>query len=350
MDQIKIVFVDVEEDYLMMLVMKFIESLGDKVDIVMITELDYLEKYLSEPHELNLLIIKDSLYDKRFERFMINHTFFLTEKEEIIDGTENSNKMIYKYSSIDHIFTKIASLSGLDKLDQKNARTTQLIMLYSPIGGSGKTYTSIGIARALGALNKKVLYLNTESVQDFNYYLKDQSYATREFEQALIRRSESMMEQFRDTIRRDTFDYLPPFEQSIIALNINKDSYQYLIQKIQELGIYDYIILETSSEFTYDNVTYMGLANKVLIVANQDVLSVYKLERFLSNIDYAQQDKFKIICNRYSNQEENYLVNRKQECRYEVLEYIRKEEKQSLNQTLDKYVDGGFQRIAYYLI
>lgn len=351
MDQIKILFIDLEEEYLMRLVMKFIEVLGDKVDIIMITDIEYLRQYLNEPHEINILIINDRLYDKQFERLSINDIYYLSESDISDDRFVNQRNVIYKYSSIEHIYTKIASLSGLDTVDAKNTHKGQIIMIYSPIGGCGKTYTSIGIGRTLAALNKKVIYLNVESVQDFNYYLQDKSYVSKEFEQAMIRQDEeSLMEHFNAAIKCEEFDYLPPFEQSTIALNITLPSYQHLVKKIKELEIYDFIIVELSSEFTQDNVVYMGMADRVLIVTNQDSFSTFKLERFLNNIDYEDQDKFQIICNLYEEDKENYLIDQKHKKKYEILEYIRKEEIQDLNKTMDKYIERGFQKIAYYLI
>lgn len=351
MEQIKILFIDVEEEYLMRLVMKFIEVLGDKVDIMMITDLEYLQQYLNEPHVINILIIKDNLYNKQFERLSINDIYYLSESDISVDRFVTQRNVIYKYSSIEHIYTKIASLSGIDTVDAENTHKGQIIMIYSPIGGCGKTYTAIGISKALAVLNKKVLYLNVESVQDFNYYLQDKSYVSKEFEQAMIKQSaENLMEQFRDAMKSDEFDYLPPFEQSTIALNISLPSYQQLLKNIKDLGIYDFIIVEISSEFTQDNVVYMGMADRVLIVANQDSFSTFKLERFLKNIDYEGQDKFKIICNLYEEDKENYLVDQRHEKKYEILECIRKEETQDLNKTMDQYIESGFQKIAYYLI
>lgn len=350
MDQIKILFVDVDEEYIMRLIMKFIDELGDKIDITMITEPDYLRRYLEEPHEINILIIKDSLYEKQFERFSINEVYILSENEIYDEKSVSKQNVIYKYSSIGHIYTKVASLSRLDKLDTQDATIGKLIMIYSPIGGSGKTYTALGIARALASLNKRVLYINVESVQDFNYYLQDKSYVSKEFEQAMVRQSESLIKQFKADIHNEEFDYLPALERSTIALNITSNSYQQLIEKIKELGIYDFIIVEISSEFTQENVVYMRMADQVLIVTTQDAFSTFKLERFLTNIDYSGQDKFKVICNAYEEDQENYLVDRSQVKKYQIMEYIRKEKIQDFNKTMDKYIEGGFQKIAYYLI
>ncbi|WP_455716553.1 AAA family ATPase [Anaerosporobacter sp.] len=351
MDQIKILFVDVDEEYLMRLVMKFIDALEDKVDITMITELDYLNQYLEEPHEINILVIKDSLYGKQFERFSINDVYILTENVNSDDKFIDARNLINKYSSIGHIYTKIASLSGLDKIDTSNNQKGKLVMVYSPIGGSGKTYTALGIARALADLNKRVLYLNVESVQNFEYYLNEKGFLPKEFEQAMIRQEENLIKEFKNTIRREEFDYLPPLEQSTIALNITLSSYKQLIASIKELNLYDYIVVETSSEFNQDNVVYMGMADKVIIVACQDYLSTFKLERFLTNIDYVGQDKFNIVCNLFDDKKQNCLTDSTKKKAYDILEYITVEEKsQDIGKTRDKYVEGGFQKIAYYLL
>ncbi|WP_167955303.1 AAA family ATPase [Anaerosporobacter faecicola] len=346
-----ILFVDMDEEYIIHLVMKFVEVLGDAVDIEIITDMDYMNQYLEKPHEIKILVISENLYDMRFERMAIRDYFLLIEQNRSEESYLAKRIFIYKYSSIGQIYTKIASMTGLDKLNTGDSHKGKLIMLYSPIGGCGKTYLSTETARALAALNKRVLYINVESVQDFGYYVQDQSYAGKEFELAMIQQSESLIEKFRNVVREDDFDYLPPFEQSTIALNITFHSYKKLLEKVRQLEIYDYILVELSSEFLLDNVVYMGMADQVLIITNQDALSVYKLERFLTNIDYTKKDKFKIICNAYQKGKENYLVNHWREKKYDVLEYIPKEEDAGdWSKTRNVYMDSGLQKIAYYLI
>lgn len=351
MDKKRLLFVDEEEEYLMTLVLKFIECLDEKIDITIITDTMYLNQYLNEPHEVDILIINDTLYDKRFERFGINDVYCLTEDENNVNQTQGTGNTIYKYSSTGHIYKKIVTMSGLDRLSTTDSHTGRLLVLYSPIGGSGKTYASIGIARALTELNKKVLYINVEKIQDFGYFLKGTEYAGNDFERAMMSQSEDLTEVLKSIIQTDDFDYIPPFEKASTMFSIHTECYEQLIRKIRELEVYDFILLETSKEFTQENVFYMGNAERVLIITNQDPCSVYKLERFLANIDYTQSDRFKIICNAYDEKKENALLSKGQPKNYEVLEYIRKEIKNiDIDETLSRYSENGFQRIAYYLV
>lgn len=80
MSKLSIVLVDTDERYLIPLELKFIEELGNQADIMVITELKYLEEYFSSPRHIDVLLINEKLYSKDIEKHNIANTFLLLEQ------------------------------------------------------------------------------------------------------------------------------------------------------------------------------------------------------------------------------------------------------------------------------
>ena len=52
---------------------------------------------------------------------------------------------------------------------------TQTILVYSAGGGDGKTTISLGISSCLAMAHKKVLYIDAEFVQNFQFFLQNKT-------------------------------------------------------------------------------------------------------------------------------------------------------------------------------
>lgn len=347
MEQIKIVFVDLEEEYLMTLIIKFISSLKDSIDITVITDNNYLHAYLEEPHKIDVLVINEKLYTQAFDRYNIDYVFYLSDIADETSTEPTHSNIIYKYSSVNEIYSRVLSLSRLMPNVKSGSSKPKTIMVYSPIGGSGKTYTAIGIAKALSLLNKKVLYMNLETVQNFHYYLIDQSCVQNRFDYNLSTQNERLIDSLVETVRTEGFDYLPPFEQSTAVLNITLDSYLYLLNQIKNLNLYEYIIMDTSSEFNADKAKLMGESDKVLVVTNLNPMSQWKMECFLRNIDYSDQNRFLFVC----NANDMNVGSADQPLRYKIIEYIKRIPNNAEGISTTNIADNsGFQKLAYYLL
>ena len=351
MEQAKIVFVDTDEDYLLTLVMKFISNIKDYIDITMITDPMYLQKYLEQPHDINILIINEKLYTPAFERYSIDDVYYLTETTDENATEPYLSNYLYKYSSVSEIYQRVLSLSNFEAKYMNEISNTKLIMVYSPIGGSGRTFSAIGLARALSGLNKKVLYLNLETIQNFNYFMMDKSYAPRSFTFNLSAQGADLIDSLKASVKTESFDYLPPFEQSATALNITMSSYFNLLHQLVERKIYEYVVLDTSTEFNEEKARLMYESDQVLIITNQDRMSAWKLDTFLRNIDFSDKGKFLILCNSYHSGEENVYTANESAGKYTITDYIKRlpQRAECIN-TTNIAESTSFQKIAYYLL
>ena len=321
MDKINVMLIDTDEKYLIPIELKLIEMLGDKIDLNVITDLEYLNKYFTLPRKIDILVIRESLYNIDFQKHNIVNTFVLSENLQEQEATQNLNvHFIYKYTSVKEIYNEIINKSVMEVSNEK--KKTKVVMIYSPSGGVGKTTVSMGLAKVLNDSYKKVIYINTESIQNFNFLLQTSEYCQLGFEKYISNNDENIMTYLNDAIGCYGFDYLLPFKQSLSSLNITLNNFKYLIEKIKESGLYEYIIVDTSNELTADKSMLMGYCDKVIILTTQDESSALKLNSLKYNIDCSNENKFITICNKYKENEDNYLIKEEVITGCNINEYI----------------------------
>ncbi|WOO37836.1 AAA family ATPase [Anaerocolumna sp. AGMB13020] len=310
MANIKIVLADTDDKYLMPLERKFIDGLEDKADLIVITDPDYLKEYFSEPQRVDILIINEELYDAELERHNIASVFILTEQELLNNNTGDAEaNRIYKYTSVKEIYAEIIGKSSARSETLNTKEETKILMMYSPIGGIGKTTVSAALCEALAKYQKKVLLIGIDSLQTIGSVIPQLPFMESGTEKLLIEKSEYVYEAVKTKIINRTFDLLPPFHLSLPSLNIKGEDYINLINGIRDSKDYDYVIVDGATGFTEDLSRLMGVADHTIILAGQDKNAVYKLDCLLRNIDCSDNDRFVFVCNKYRNNRENFLAN-----------------------------------------
>lgn len=317
MSNYRIVLVDNDENYLDPLVLKFIQEYEDKVDLEVITESQYMGHYFSTPKQIDILVINESLFNNDMKKHNIKNIFLLTEY-----NTEERNK-IYKYSSVNFVFNKITAISNINQLLIKE-NNTNVVMFYSPIGGIGNTTIALGVCKSLYQNYKKVLYINTETVQSFTCLLDNPNnyFISQDLENLIREKSSEIINKIEFAIGNNGFDYLLPFKQSISSLGIGENSLNYLIQVIKNSKKYDYIIVDSSSEFTLDKCRLMNDSVKTIITIGQDLISVNKFKSLTNNMDCSDKSKFIFVLNKFNKNKKNELTNHSELLKYNISAYV----------------------------
>ena len=351
MSRLSIILADTDENYLMPLELKFIEGFEDQADICVITEPDYLKEYFSTPRHVDIFVVNENLYTRDFEKHDISNTFLLSEQYDDSSTGDMSINRIYKYTSVKEIYNQVVNNAASKSLKTINEKQgTKVITIYSPIGGIGKTTVAVGLSAALSKNYKKVFYVCTESLQTFQFLLSNKQYEQFGFEKQLVAQSECISSSINTFVRNETFDYIPPFRQALSSLNIKMSNYLNLIEQIKEAGIYDFIVVDTSSDLTEEKSKLMGLSNNIIMVAGQEIADACKLESLLFNIDCSDTDKFIFVCNKYQKDKKNMLVNDNFINKCKISEYIGYfEDFSSLSIDL-LAANASFQKIAFMFI
>lgn len=320
----RIIIADTDINYIIPLQLKFAEDFFEQVDLEIISEREYFDEMFSSPQRADILIISDELYDQSIQRHNISHIFVMNEQYEEEQTADLNVNHIFKYTSIKEIFNEITGKSAEAlKVKKSGKQETQVILFYSACGGAGKTTLSMGVSASLTKNYKRVLYINASRLQVFQHMLGNHSPITATDVYAkLSSASEDAYSVVKYVIRKELFNYLPPFKSALMSLGLNYDVYEKIISSAKKSGDYDFIVVDADVTFDEDKATLFNIADKVVIVTKQNLASVLATNILVTNINGASTEKYAFICNDFDKEKDNALISPKVSAKFSVSEYI----------------------------
>lgn len=340
MEKVRIFFAESDENYIYSIICKILAEQGEAVNVECVTDRAYLESVSRAPIKCDILVAKEEWYDAYLQKQNIGQIFLLCEGYggDVAPGVRRINK----YTSIKEIYLHITAGMGAGKKLPGRERGTVLYAVHSAVGGCGKTTLALGLCCALKKYGSRVLYVNMESIQNFNYMLENQEYVD------LGLWNKGIVNGLETVARMQEFEYVPPLKQSAL---LNGVSYAGLIEalgRIRDRHIYDYIVAELPLEPDGERLQLLNMADKVLFVTKQDPLSVWKTERFLENLDHSDKSRFLMVCNLYSDRRENQITRSgKLEMDEQIEELENPEELRSVRQLARS---GVYDKLVYLLM
>lgn len=314
MKDVQILIADSNEDFAVQVQQKIESAMGSVAEVTIITDREYLFRFFETPRRLDVLLIDQKMYFRSIERHNIEWIYILTEDPDA--DTANSSGFldyIYRFAGLKTIVDKVLSGFPDEEWEKKSAPgKCKLIAVASPCGGSGKTTTALTLCAALRKKNKKTLFVDTTNMQMSSCWLcekkssKDDSFL----------QDHLMPDAVKKIIEHGLFDYVCPFSQTLPALGITGQEYIDLLQYLVQDAAYDYIVIDTTSDFTEQLAQWMSMAHTVLLLVLQDRFSAEKLQKFRAGADCSDPDKFRLICAMYRPERKNYL------CAEEIAQYI----------------------------
>lgn len=300
-----VVLADLDEDYVGPLECKLLKELRETVTLEVITSQEYFDSYFSMPHDTEVLLISSDLYSDVLEKQNIEKLIVLTEERDFIETGNLHADYVYKYINLSHIFDKIINSCESLRPRTLDQRDSEVLLFFSPVGGSGKTTTAIATASYFQETYKRVLFLNAEYIQTFKCLLPNGKNAPNSIVNTIARMNDASFKELLDYIESDCFDYFPPLRAGLVTFGLEFEFFARLIETVKESNKYDYIIVDTDSVFNDDKTDLFNLADKVIVTLTQDRLSLFKAESFLDNLDSADREKYHFVCNKYKSEEDN---------------------------------------------
>ena len=318
-----IIIADTDELYLQNLERKFLEEFDDQIELEIISDPVYFEQRFETPVSVEILAVSEALYSTGLQRHNISNLCVLAEEQENGSTEDLSVNRVYKYLGIRELFNELTYQSR-DRLteSQTQEHKTQIISFYSAIGGTGKTALSVGLARCLSEKHKRVFYVNTESVQDFSYYLENKTGMPNEGYRVMKNEQEHMYQNVRFTLRKEGFTYLPPFKSTLDARNLDFTIYRKLIQSAKDSGDYDFIIVDVEAGYSRWRIQLLQDSDKVMLITLQDDVSTNKMRYITECLDFGDHEKYMVICNKYSETRDNQYVQSGLQSEFSIREYI----------------------------
>lgn len=181
-------------------------------------------------------------------------------------------------------------------------------MTFSPAGGVGQTTIAAAICTLIARNFRRVLLVGTDGLQTFGCVLKGAQRLQAGTEKTLQQKSKYTYKVIQPMIASELYDILPPFPAALASLGITQDHLLFLIDAIKSSGDYDFIVIDSGSDFTEATTRMMAAADQVLLLTAQDVHSIHKLHCLLDNIDCSDQNRFALVCNKFQAEAENHLA------------------------------------------
>lgn len=320
----RIIIADTDINYIIPLQAKFAEEFPGEIDLEIITEPSYFEQLFASPQQVDVLIVSDQLYSGLLRRHNIGYIFVMMEKYEEGTTDELSINRLFKYTSIREIFNEIVGKSSdVLNVNIHTKKACQTVLVSSAAGGTGKTTVAMGLAGCLTRNYKKVLYINAERLQTFQYRLENRgAISAPDVYMRLVDPQPSVYQEIRHIIRKEEFSYLPPFKAPLMSLGLHYSVYRKIAASAKKTNEYDFIIIDADPVFDEEKAALIGEADKVVIVTRQTEDSVLATDALVSNINGSGSEKYLFVCNDFRKDEENYLTSSDIGIRFQVNEYI----------------------------
>lgn len=343
MDRPRIIIADSDLSYLIPLQHRFIEKFGDSIDFELIDNKFYFEKLFTTPQSAEVLAVSEDLYDSSLRTHNIKHVFILTEQQSEAYTGERNVVRVFKYTNIKDVFNRISG----PIVPSEEKRETVLIAVSSAAGGVGKTTIALGLCACLAQSYKKVLYINASRLQTSQHYFENRSPISSQEVYSLLRTpTDSLYNGIRHVIRTEAFSYLPPFKMALVSLGVQYSVFLEIAMQAKSSNDYDYIVVDTDSAFDEDNARLLGSADKVVLVTEQSVASVFATNILAENISGISGEKFYFVCNNFEKEEYNALVSADVEIGFSISEYVEHLYKYDILRIADFTRNSAIQRIA----
>ena len=259
----KIVIADNDTGYLSGLEWFFCKQSKGDMEIMTISNADYLHTFFSKPQTVDGLLISERLYFDDLRKHNISQIFLLSE-----DGSTTLRDCICisKYeTSMTEMYNKV--LGYLGKIsDEQQIDETTVVLVYSPIGGSGATSVAVGLCACLEHNFQNTLFLDAGSLQSTSSFFSEE-FHTETWQKELFDKSRTdRCEQLKLLRRHEVCDFLPPYTTPLFTIPLCAEDYIALISSIKEEKAYNFVVVTMDSAFNEDVSAMLGFANKVVIV------------------------------------------------------------------------------------
>lgn len=338
-----------DEDYLIPLEMKLAFMIGERINLVFISDSESYDAFFSVSRSVDILLIDEQLYSADLKKHNIKKTWILTEDdpEQQNMDLEFGELRIFKYLRLNVLVGII--LPDEWKYGDDDDVKSRMIAVMSPAGGSGCTTVSMALARFLAEKKQKVLYLSSRPFQDFQFYCEDKRTLTSN-EISKLKTGKMLYEEAKKILVEEAFDFLPEISLAYMNTEMSNNMVLRLADEAAAQKDYNDIIVDIGTDLSPCAIEFLDRVEKVIILVTQDFYSEYKIHMLNRFLNYKDSEKFVVVCNRFDPDEPNAFAETfGQESASKVLidEYVEK-----VRQPLDIHTFStvkGIQRIGMAL-
>lgn len=278
---ISIAIADVNRDYLERLA----EVLQEYEDLTIsrFTSAERLEQALQQK-KYDVVLFNPDISDRRLPFGSAKLWICLYSDEVMNSGLYTDLPKVMKYQRVSRIYKEIIKAYAEKTSDWsafESEQNTKLLAVYSPIGGSGKTVTSLIVASKLMEYGKNVLFISTEQLNSF----ADPNAEAEETITALV---EALNENINfelklKSITKEVLNDIPCIEgfDRIVDYNtISKEEMSSVLDKIRKYCQYDAVVIDMASGIDEIGQAVFENADNIIIVDRVGEIAESKMNMF----------------------------------------------------------------------
>lgn len=257
----------------------------NELTIAVYTEKRSLENALATK-KIDILLFSPELYNGQISLPKSTLAVLMADDETDIPESCRNFAAIRKYQRISSIYSRLLEMYAdvCSNVVVGGGRYTKKVVVYSPIGGVGKTTVALAAATRLAMQGQSVLYLNFEDIASEACYLPQTD-------------SDKGMSELLATLGTDTnmalklqglthekipkLYYMNHFTSPNDSYEMRADELEELLNKIANTGLYDYLVIDTETSLADKKRTLFEQADKIVIVNKQDMLAEEKMKCFM---------------------------------------------------------------------
>lgn len=282
---------DTDEFYLKQLTRYMITHFGHQFRINQFTKKDFFEAFLEKDENAYDLVLMSPEFYEEGMHFGYNKLYCI-----LSDGTfkhKNDNfHILDKYKPAREIVQTLLMLYSEQfqiDLNMEKDKHTQVIAVYSPQSGSGKTSLSMAMCQWLKRAGKSVLYLNLEENASTGLFFdtageKDLSHILF-YLKAKIENIHTKIK----AIKKDDFEtgveYFIPPKSNLELEEVTASEYCALIQCLKKMSAWDVIFIDLSSGFNHKILSMFLEADQILWPLFSSPFLTVKVEGVLKDFE-----------------------------------------------------------------
>lgn len=280
MAKLNLVIADIDERY----VRRLSEYININHSLVFMvscfTKVDSLAKYLEQQPSIDVLIISSDFYDISV---VYSHT-----KLKVVLSTGVLNRefpgfqVVSKYNTGEKLLGEVVHLySKLNPLETRistYSKNTELIGVYSPAGGTGKTTIAAALSMQCIEQGMEAFYLNLESIQSTEVFFDSNNTRNLSYVFYYLKENIGNLSFKMNGIKNidDGVQYFNSPESPMEYEEINSEELEQLMEGIKEMRCYDYVFIDMSSTFDLKNYKIMDLCDYIVLVTLNEPIALYK--------------------------------------------------------------------------
>lgn len=289
MAKINIVIADSDELYLNHLTNYLIEHMNT-FEVYSFTSKESMIKFISDrSNKIDIIAFTEDLEDGTISVSNIPAKILLSDGTFTdLEGYKSVNKYQKAEKFINDILLIYADITGRVEAVSTGDKDTKIIGFFSPVGGSGKTTLSLGLAYALARQGKNVFYLNAERINSTAGVLNAAGQGSMS-DVYLAAKTKGANLALRIIANKYTevstgLSYINPAESSLEINELTEQEFKNLMHEFESLGEFNVVIVDFDSEFNKEKIEMLASVDKIFVPFTTEGTSLSKMELFIKEL------------------------------------------------------------------